>query len=160
MIKNPIIYKTRHNREEIILLGGFIYIVNFAIFLNVPSAKFFEIFVELHALHCDQLERREDGTIRVTRQLKRKIKKTDANEERLALLRVATKSAHLGEKVEVALHSLQDGELQIVPENRRYEPNRVEKYNKSLAELKAGDFEPNPEKSKCAECPWFFLCPS
>src|SRR5262249_26060012 len=98
---------------------------------SVPSAQ--QPSMELIAalpngsvrIRCAQAEELPDGTLRLTRQIRRRAKKEDANEERLALMRYAAKQQQPDRPVEIALHYLREGETQVVEEKPRYEPNRV-----------------------------------
>src|SRR5579871_4844713 len=103
----------------------------------------------------DYVEEREDGTLHLQRRHKRPAKKTDHTEEELALLRVAAQQHAPDRKVEIALHYLTDGETRPVPENRRYEPARVEKFDRALEGIQRGDFPAEPSEQKCAHCPYF-----
>ena len=109
---------------------------------------------------CDEAETLPDGGLRVARHFRRRIKKDDHTDGRLALLRHAAIQADPERSVKLELRSLADGETREVKPNLRYEPARVEKYNAALHGIRAGLFPPEPEERKCALCPFFFLCPA
>ena len=109
---------------------------------------------------CDESQTLPDGSLRVTRHFRRRIKKDDHTDERLALIRHAATQADPARPVTLEMRSLVDGETREVKPNLRYEPARVEKYNTALHGIRAGLFPPNPEERKCAVCPFFFLCPA
>jgi DNA helicase-2/ATP-dependent DNA helicase PcrA len=109
---------------------------------------------------CDETETLPDGTLRVARHFRRRIKKDDHTDERLALMRHAATQADPIRPVILELRSLVDGETREVKPSLRYEPARVEKYNAALHGIRAGLFPPEPEERKCALCPFFFLCPA
>jgi hypothetical protein len=109
---------------------------------------------------CDEVETLPDGGLRVVRHFRRRIKKDDHTDGRLALIRHAATQANPERPVKLELRSLVDGEIREVKPNLRYEPARVEKYNEALHGIRAGLFPPEPEERKCALCPFFFLCPA
>ncbi len=109
---------------------------------------------------CDEVETLPDGGLRVARHFRRRIKKDDHTDGRLALIRHAATQANPERPVKLELRSLVDGEIREVKPNLRYEPARVEKYNEALRGIRAGQFPPEPEERKCALCPFFFLCPA
>lgn len=109
---------------------------------------------------CDEAETLADGGLRVARHFRRRIKKDDHTDERLALIRHAATQADPARPFTLEMRSLVDGETKEVKPNLRYEPARVEKYNAALHGIRAGLFPPNPEDRKCALCPFFFLCPA
>jgi DNA helicase-2/ATP-dependent DNA helicase PcrA len=109
---------------------------------------------------CDAAETQPDGSLRVTRHFRRRLKKDDHTDERLALTRYAATQSDPDRPVTLELRSLVDGETREVKPSLRYEPARVEKYNAALHGIRAGYFPPEPEERKCALCPFFFLCPA
>jgi CRISPR/Cas system-associated exonuclease Cas4 (RecB family) len=108
----------------------------------------------------DEVETRPDGSMRITQHVHRRPKKDDHTGESLALLRLAAKQRAAGSPVEIALHSTDTGETREIAEDRRWEPKRVEKYEKALQELAAGQYPARPSDSQCASCPFFFICPA
>ncbi len=108
----------------------------------------------------DAAETLSDGGLRVVRHLRRRIKKTDHTDERLALIRHAAEQSDPTRPVRLELVSLATRETKEVKPSLRYEPARVEKYNAALHGIRAGHFPPEPEERKCALCPFFFLCPA
>ncbi len=109
---------------------------------------------------CDEAETLPDGTLRIARHFRRRIKKDDHTDERLALIRQAATQTDPSRPVTLELRSLVDGEIKEVKPSLRYEPARIEKYNAALHGIRAGLFPPEPEERKCALCPFFFLCPA
>lgn len=52
------------------------------------------------------------------------------------------------------------GETKESPPNARYEPARVEKYDRALKGISAGTFDPSPaDPNECNRCPFFLVCP-
>lgn len=111
-------------------------------------------------LRCDQAEELPDGTLRLTRQIRGRARADDHTDPRLALLRHAARQQAPNRPVQIVLDYLRDGEAREVPESKRYEPPRIEKYDKALFALRNGDFAPLPEDRKCATCPYLFVCPT
>jgi len=83
----------------------------------------------------------------------------DHTDPRHALLRRAAKEARGGEPVNLRIRYLSTGEIRDVPEQPRWEPARVAKYEEALAGIRDGDFMPNPSQDNCPGCPFFFICP-
>ncbi len=111
-------------------------------------------------LACDHAEELPDGTLRLGRYLRGRARKDDHTAPRLALMRHAARQRHPDRPVEIALFYLGDGQQREVPEKTRYEPARVAKYDEALRGIRTGDFAPAQEDRKCAQCPYFFLCPA
>ena len=109
---------------------------------------------------CDEAATLPDGSLRLVRHFRRRIKKDDHTDERLALLRHAATQSDPARPVTLELRSLVDGETREVKPSLRYEPARVEKYNEALHGIRAGLFPPQPDDRKCARCPFYFLCPT
>jgi superfamily I DNA/RNA helicase/Zn-dependent peptidase ImmA (M78 family) len=110
-------------------------------------------------LTCDHAESLPDGTLRLGRYMKGRAKKDDHTAPRLALMRHAARQQDPDRPVEITLYYLNDGQQREVPETARYEPARVAKYDEALRGIRLGDFPPAPDDRKCAQCPYFFLCP-
>src|SRR5579884_577272 len=111
-------------------------------------------------LSCDHAEQLPDGTLRLGRYVRGRAKKDDHTAPRLALMRHAARQQDPARPVEIALYYLADGQQREVPEKPRYEPARVAKYDEALRGIRAGHFPPESDDRKCAQCPYFFLCPA
>jgi superfamily I DNA/RNA helicase/Zn-dependent peptidase ImmA (M78 family) len=83
----------------------------------------------------------------------------DHTDPRLALIRKAAKAERPGQPVDLQIRYLSTGETKSVPEQPRYEPARVAKYESALEGIRDGDFTPNPSPDNCPGCPFFFVCP-
>jgi DNA helicase II / ATP-dependent DNA helicase PcrA len=84
----------------------------------------------------------------------------DHTAPRHALTRRALKQEHGDKSTEVQLRYLATGETKVVPEQARWEPQRVAKYDEALRRMKEGDFPPRPSNDLCARCPFLFICPT
>jgi hypothetical protein len=111
-------------------------------------------------LKCDQAERLPGGGLRLTRRLARPARKDDHTDPRLALLREAARQQDATRPIQIALSYARDGELREVPENARYEPARIARYDSALQGIQENQFEPDPDDRKCPGCPYFFICPA
>jgi CRISPR/Cas system-associated exonuclease Cas4 (RecB family) len=65
-----------------------------------------------------------------------------------------------GKPIELQIFYLATGEQRVVPEQPRYEPKRVEKYNNALHGIQQGEFPVNPSEEHCPVCPFLFICPA
>jgi DNA helicase-2/ATP-dependent DNA helicase PcrA len=83
----------------------------------------------------------------------------DHTDPRLALIRRAAKAERPGQPVDLRIRYLSTGETRHVPEQPRWEPARVAKYESALEGMRDGDFTPNPSTDNCPGCPFFFICP-
>lgn len=83
----------------------------------------------------------------------------DHTDPRLALIRKAAKAERPGQPVDLQIRYLSTGETKSVPEQPRYEPARVAKYESALEGIRDGDFTPNPSPENCPGCAFFFVCP-
>jgi superfamily I DNA/RNA helicase len=77
---------------------------------------------------------------------------------RLALARLAARQAGHHDPA-IRLRYTRSGETRDVPEKARLEAARVQKYERALAGIRAGEFAPHPSDEECSGCAWFFLCP-
>jgi hypothetical protein len=111
-------------------------------------------------LKCDQAERLPGGGLRLTRRLARPARKDDHTDPRLALLRMAARQQAATRPIQIALSSAHDGEQREVPENARYEPARIARYDTALQGIQDSQFDPDPDDRKCPGCPFFFICPA
>src|SRR5207249_2330964 len=76
---------------------------------------------------------------------------SDHTNPRLALTRHAARqrAAGGGGATDIRLRYLSTGEVRPVPEQPRWEPARVEKYERALQGIRAGRFEPHPSDDNC-----------
>jgi hypothetical protein len=77
----------------------------------------------------------------------------------LSVLRLA--AAQRGSRsVRIVNRYLATGEEREVPPSPRYEPARVEKYERSLLGIREQAFEASPaDPNECNRCPFFLVCP-
>lgn len=109
---------------------------------------------------CDSVEELPDGTLRILRRRHTQPDVEDLREPRLALMRRAAGDLRLQRPPQIAVHYVGTGERQEAPENRRYEPDRVAKYDVALEGIRRGEFAAKPEERLCAYCPFYFICPA
>lgn len=123
-----------------------------------------ELTVRLEAgsvrVTCDRVEELQDGTLRLVDLSLKRPNGSEHLDPRLALIRLAAAQSYPEKKIQIAIDHLFTGERQRVKHDRRYEPDRVLKYNAALADIQAGQFAPNPSPRHCAHCPFLFICPS
>jgi DNA helicase-2/ATP-dependent DNA helicase PcrA len=112
------------------------------------------------SLRCDHAEQMPDGSLRLERHHRRRARKNDHTDERLALLRLAAKQQDAERPVQIVLNYLQNGECREVPESARYEPARVEKYDSALQGIRESRFPAIPDDRRCGQCPFLFICPT
>lgn len=84
----------------------------------------------------------------------------DHKKKRLALIRQGVLQSEDGRPVDLQILYLATGERRPVPEQPRYEPKRVEKYDNALHGIQRGEFPANPSDENCPACPFFFICPA
>ena len=107
----------------------------------------------------DHAEPSEDDGIRLVDYKTRRNAKEDHTNIRLALARHAARQEQPDRPVQIALSYLHDGEQREVEEKKHLEPARVQKYDDALKGIREERFAPNPNPSRCAECPFFLVCP-
>lgn len=109
---------------------------------------------------CDRADALPEGGLRLVDVSLKRPRGTEHREPRLALMRLAAEQNHPDRTIQVAIDNLQTGERLTVKPDRRREPDRVKKYNEALKGVQSEQFAPKPEARKCADCPFFLICPS
>ncbi len=111
-------------------------------------------------LRADVVETLPDQTLRLRRRHLRRAESDDHTAPRLALLRQAAQQENPARSVQIVLDYPAEGSARDVPESKRYEPARVEKYDAALRGIRLNHFPAAPEERKCAACPYLFVCPT
>ncbi|MEP6756689.1 MAG: ATP-dependent helicase [Chthonomonadales bacterium] len=89
-----------------------------------------------------------------------KAKTDDKNSPRLALFRRAVRET-LGPEtpIDISVHyPLNNVEIEA-PDDKRWEPKRIKKYENALKTVRAGKFAAQPSDRNCSRCPFLFICP-
>ncbi len=114
----------------------------------------------------DALRRdRADGTLIAARHLTGKPGKTDHTDPRLALYRLAARQTHPDAPIRVEMRYLAGGKVVPVEEpqtnqQKKWEADRVAKYEKAAQGIAAGRFAAEPEDSgECRRCAYALICP-
>jgi len=113
----------------------------------------------------DALRRdRADGTLIAARHLTGKPGKTDHTDPRLALYRLAARQTHPDAPVRVEMRYLAGGAVVPVKEpgtsqEKKWEADRVAKYDKAAQGIAAGRFAAEPEGGECRKCAYALICP-
>ena len=121
---------------------------------NLFRAEFPAGAIEVRA---DRAEILEDGTLLLTKEKLRGVKKDDHTSIELALLRRAAREREPGRKVVIALHYLPEAKTAEAPDKPKLEEKRVAKYELALENLASGDFTPSPSDD-CPACPYYLIC--
>lgn len=111
-------------------------------------------------LVADEAETQPDGTLHLVDYTTGRKHASDHTKPHLALLRHAARQQEESRPVKLFIGYRRDGERREVPEQPRYEPDRVEKFNVALRGIRQGHFEPTNETRLCADCPYFLICPA
>lgn len=111
-------------------------------------------------LRLDFTEETSDGRLVVEWYRTGRPSDEDHRKKRLALIRQAVVQSEDGRPVDLQIFYLSTGERRPVPEQPRYEPKRVEKYDNALHGIQRGEFPLNPSDENCPACPFFFICPA
>ena len=121
---------------------------------NLFRAEFPAGAIEVRA---DRAEILDDGTLLLTKEKLRGVKKDDHTSIELALLRRAARAREPGRKVVIALHYLPEAKTAEAPDKPKLEEKRVAKYELALESLASGDFTPSPSDD-CPACPYYLIC--
>jgi len=111
-------------------------------------------------LRLDFMAETSDGRLLVEWYRTGRPSEKDHTRERLALLRQGLMQSEEGKPIELQIFYLATGEQRVVPEQPRYEPKRVEKYDNALHGIQQGEFPVNPSEEHCPVCPFLFICPA
>lgn len=111
-------------------------------------------------IRCDQAERLPDGTLRLARYSTSRPTQKDTNTRRYALMRHAARQQDPERPVQVSVTLLRDGATKVPREMKHHDQRYLSEHNEALAGIRDGQFDPKPEDRKCAECPYFLICPS
>jgi len=112
-------------------------------------------------LRVDHAEETPDGGLLVEQFDNGQPADDDHTHPRFAVLRHGMKQKQgRGRPIEIRIRYLTTGETKHVPEQPRWEPNRLAKYEEALGGIQAGEFPAKPSQEQCARCPFFFLCPA
>lgn len=111
-------------------------------------------------LKVDQAERLPDGKTRLIRHKRGRPKDEDHRATELALLRHAAQSNSPNGSVEIELFYPKEGIQREVPEKKKLEERRVERYEQTLREMQTEEYPARPDDRKCPTCPFLFICPS
>jgi hypothetical protein len=126
-------------------------------------------FLEVELRNCivrvgtDLLTHTGDGSVRVTREHRRRQKENDHTHERLALLRAAAEQGFAGNRIDIDLqYAYKTHEAKEVKANPRYEPGRLERYESAADGIIAGRFEADPAggNQTCLGCAFHWICPA
>ena len=109
----------------------------------------------------DLLGHDRDGNLVVARNRYSAPKDDDHTDIRLALYRRAAKDSASEQPAIIELRYLTHGTKRTVPPSDRWEPGRVDKYDKAAERIAAGEFPASPASDDmCATCPYYFCCPA
>ncbi|MCP5366742.1 MAG: UvrD-helicase domain-containing protein [Hyphomicrobiales bacterium] len=106
-------------------------------------------------LRPDHVEQGPDGPVVRRLRTGRPPKKID--DDIYALYHYAAEHELGGARVEVLFLTTDDAVP--VPMSSKVIGNRLEKYDRAIAGIRAGSFPPKPDERTCPRCPQYFICP-
>src|SRR5579884_517434 len=111
-------------------------------------------------MSCDRADLLPDGTLRLVRHSTTRASQADTHGRRYALYRAAARQQDPNRPVQISVAWLRDGQTTVRKELKHNDERYLEEHNETLAGIRDGHFDPDPQDRKCVSCPYFLICPA